>query len=110
MMQHYAEMKAKCEDSFLLYRLGDFYEMFFDDAVKGAKILELALTRRDCGSGYRAPMCGIPFHAYSTYANRLVQAGYKVAICEQLEDPSAATGLVKRGIIKILTNDPKKEA
>ena len=103
MMQHYAEMKAKCEDSFLLYRLGDFYEMFFDDAVKAAKILELALTRRDCGSGYRAPMCGIPFHAYSTYANRLVQAGYKVAICEQLEDPSVATGLVKRGIIKILT-------
>ena len=103
MMQHYAEMKEKCRDSFLLYRLGDFYEMFFDDAVKAAKILELALTRRDCGSGYRAPMCGIPFHAYSTYANRLVQAGYKVAICEQLEDPSVATGLVKRGIIKILT-------
>lgn len=103
MMLHYAEMKAKCQDSFLFYRLGDFYEMFFDDAVKGAKILELALTRRDCGSGYRAPMCGIPFHAYSTYANRLVQAGYKVAICEQLEDPSVATGLVKRGIIKILT-------
>ncbi len=103
MMQHYAEMKAKCQDSFLLYRLGDFYEMFFDDAVKAAKILELALTRRDCGSGYRAPMCGIPFHAYSSYANKLVSSGYKVAICEQLEDPSVATGLVKRGIIKILT-------
>ena len=103
MMQHDADMKAKCQDSFLLYRLGDFYEMFFDDAVKAAKILELALTRRDCGSGYRAPMCGIPFHAYSSYANKLVSSGYKVAICEQLEDPSLAKGLVKRGLIRILT-------
>lgn len=103
MMQQYAEMKESLGDTFLFYRLGDFYEMFFDDAVKGSKILELALTKRDCGSGMRAPMCGVPFHAYRSYADKLVGAGYKVAICEQLEDPALAKGLVKRGLTRILT-------
>ena len=103
MMQHYAEMKKQVGDAFLFYRLGDFYEMFFDDAIEGARILELVLTRRDCGNGLRAPMCGIPFHAYQSYADKLVSEGRKVAICEQLEDPALAKGLVKRGIIRILT-------
>ncbi|MBO4425793.1 MAG: DNA mismatch repair protein MutS, partial [Clostridiales bacterium] len=103
MMQQYAEMKESLGDTFLFYRLGDFYEMFFDDAVRGSKILELALTKRDCGSGMRAPMCGVPFHAYRSYADKLVGAGYKVAICEQLEDPALAKGLVKRGLTRILT-------
>ena len=103
MMQQYAEMKESLGDTFLFYRLGDFYEMFFDDAVRGSKIVELALTKRDCGSGMRAPMCGVPFHAYRSYADKLVGAGYKVAICEQLEDPALAKGLVKRGLTRILT-------
>jgi len=103
MMQQYAELKESLGDTFLFYRLGDFYEMFFDDAVKGSAILELALTKRDCGNGMRAPMCGVPHHAYQSYANKLVSSGYKVAICEQLEDPALTKGLVKRGLIKIMT-------
>ncbi|MCQ2531464.1 MAG: DNA mismatch repair protein MutS [Saccharofermentans sp.] len=103
MMQQYAEMKNKLGDTILFYRLGDFYEMFFDDAFYVSKTLELTLTARDCGSNLRAPMCGVPFHAFRTYANRLVSIGHKVAICEQLEDPSVAKGLVKRGIVKVLT-------
>ena len=103
MMQQYAELKESLGSTFLFYRLGDFYEMFFDDAVKGSKILELALTKRDCGNGMRAPMCGVPFHAYQSYANKLVSSGYKVAICEQLEDPALTKGLVKRGLVKIMT-------
>ncbi|MCR4688466.1 MAG: DNA mismatch repair protein MutS [Saccharofermentans sp.] len=103
MMQQYAQLKESIGDTFLFYRLGDFYEMFFDDAVKGSAILELALTKRDCGNGMRAPMCGVPFHAYQSYANKLVSSGYKVAICEQLEDPALTKGLVKRGLVKIMT-------
>ena len=103
MMQQYADMKQKLGDTILFYRLGDFYEMFFDDALYVSKTLELTLTARDCGSNLRAPMCGVPFHAFRTYANRLVSIGHKVAICEQLEDPSVAKGLVKRGIVKVLT-------
>ncbi|MCQ2527491.1 MAG: DNA mismatch repair protein MutS [Saccharofermentans sp.] len=103
MMQQYAEMKNRLGDTILFYRLGDFYEMFFDDALYVSKTLELTLTARDCGSNLRAPMCGVPFHAFRTYANRLVSIGHKVAICEQLEDPSVARGLVKRGIVKVLT-------
>ncbi len=103
MMQQYAELKNKLGDTILFYRLGDFYEMFFDDALYVSKTLELTLTARDCGSNMRAPMCGVPFHAFQTYANRLVSIGHKVAICEQLEDPSMAKGLVKRGVTKILT-------
>ncbi len=103
MMQQYAELKNKLGDTILFYRLGDFYEMFFDDALYVSKTLELTLTARDCGSNLRAPMCGVPHHAFQTYANRLVSIGHKVAICEQLEDPATAKGLVKRGITKILT-------
>ncbi|MBO4408534.1 MAG: DNA mismatch repair protein MutS [Clostridiales bacterium] len=103
MMQQYYDMKLRLGDTILFYRLGDFYEMFFDDAVYVSKLLELALTRRDCGNNKRAPMCGVPFHAYKSYANKLVASGHKVAICEQLEDPALAKGLVKRGIIKVLT-------
>ncbi|HAW15939.1 MAG TPA: DNA mismatch repair protein MutS [Clostridiales bacterium] len=103
MMKQYAEMKERLGDTILFYRLGDFYEMFFDDALYVSKTLELTLTARDCGNNLRAPMCGVPFHAFSTYANRLVSLGHKVAICEQLEDPALAKGLVKRGIVKVLT-------
>ncbi len=103
MMQQYAQMKESLGDTILFYRLGDFYEMFFDDALYVSKTLELTLTARDCGSNLRAPMCGVPFHAFQNYANRLVSLGHKVAICEQLEDPSLSKGLVKRGIIKVMT-------
>ena len=103
MMKQYADTKSKLGDVILFYRLGDFYEMFFDDALYVSKALELTLTARDCGNNLRAPMCGVPFHAYSTYVSRLLNMGHKIAICEQLEDPSTAVGLVKRGIVKILT-------
>jgi len=103
MMQLYADLKKKMGDTIVFYRLGDFYEMFFDDAIYVAPKLELALTARDCGSGKRAPMCGVPHHAYLSYANKLVSMGEKVAICEQLEDPALAKGLVKRGIVKVMT-------
>lgn len=103
MMKQYAELRKTLGDTILFYRLGDFYEMFFDDALYASKALELALTGRDCGNNLRAPMCGVPFHAYQTYANKLLSLGNKVAICEQLEDPALCKGLVKRGIIKVLT-------
>ncbi|MCQ2516778.1 MAG: DNA mismatch repair protein MutS [Saccharofermentans sp.] len=103
MMQQYAELKTKMGEIIIFYRLGDFYECFFDDALFVSKTLELTLTQRDCGSGLRAPMCGVPHHAYKTYASRLVSEGRKVAICEQLEDPSVAKGIVKRGIVQVLT-------
>ena len=103
MMQQYAELKMKMGEIIIFYRLGDFYECFFDDALFVSKTLELTLTQRDCGSGLRAPMCGVPHHAYKTYASRLVSEGRKVAICEQLEDPSVAKGIVKRGIVQVLT-------
>ena len=103
MMKQYYEIKKNLPDTIVFYRLGDFYEMFFDDALFASKFLELALTRRDCGNNMRAPMCGVPFHSYQSYAQRLVSSGYKVAICEQLEDPALTKGLVKRGIVNILT-------
>ena len=103
MMQQYVDLKKKMGDTIIFYRLGDFYEMFFDDALYVSRVLELTLTARDCGSNMRAPMCGVPHHAFTTYANRLVSMGHKVAICEQLEDPALAKGLVKRGIVKVLT-------
>jgi len=103
MMQQYAELKLKMGEIIIFYRLGDFYECFFDDALYVSKTLELTLTQRDCGSGLRAPMCGVPHHAYKSYASRLVSEGKKVAICEQLEDPSMAKGLVKRGVVQVLT-------
>lgn len=103
MMQQYLEVKEKCQDSILFFRLGDFYEMFFEDAVTASRELELVLTGRDCGLEERAPMCGVPFHAANSYITKLIGKGYKVAICEQLEDPSLAKGIVKRDIIKIIT-------
>lgn len=103
MMKQYVELRKTLGDTILFYRLGDFYEMFFDDAVLVSRTLELTLTGRDCGNNMRAPMCGVPFHAYTTYANRLLNLGFKIAICEQLEDPATCKGLVKRGIIQVLT-------
>ena len=103
MMQHYLDMKEKYKDCILFYRLGDFYEMFFDDAVKVSKELELTLTGKECGQEERAPMCGVPFHAAETYISRLISKGYKVAICEQLEDPKKAKGMVKRDVIRVVT-------
>jgi DNA mismatch repair protein MutS len=103
MMQQYIQVKEKCKDCILFFRLGDFYEMFFEDAETASRELELVLTGRDCGLEQRAPMCGIPYHAASNYIGRLVNKGYKIAICEQLEDPSAAKGIVRRDITKIIT-------
>ena len=103
MMQHYLETKSKYPDCVLFYRLGDFYEMFFDDAINVSRELELILTGKECGRENRAPMCGIPYHAGEIYASRLVQNGYKIAICEQVENPKNAKGIVKRDVIKIMT-------
>lgn len=103
MMQHYLKMKEENPNSILFYRLGDFYEMFFEDAKLVSQELDLVLTGRSAGVEEKVPMCGIPFHAANSYIQRLVKKGYKVAICEQLEDPSSAKGLVDRGIIKIIT-------
>ena len=103
MMQHYLATKKQYNDCILFYRLGDFYEMFFDDAITVSKELELTLTGKDCGQEERAPMCGVPFHAAETYINRLVSNGHKVAICEQMEDPKLAKGIVKREVIKVVT-------
>ncbi len=103
MMQKYLETKEQYKDCVLFYRLGDFYEMFFEDAVNVSRELELTLTGKDCGQEERAPMCGVPYHAADTYINRLVEKGYKVAICEQVEDPKQAKGLVKREVTKVVT-------
>ena len=103
MMQHYLKTKEENKDCILFYRLGDFYEMFFDDAKLVSKELEITLTGKDCGQEERAPMCGIPFHAAESYITRLVNNGHKVAICEQVEDPKKAKGIVKREVIKIVT-------
>lgn len=103
MMKQYFEIKEKNKDSILFFRLGDFYEMFFEDAKLASRELDLTLTGRDCGQKERAPMCGVPFHSCESYIARLVQKGYKVAICEQTEDPAKAKGLVKRDIIRVIT-------
>ena len=103
MMQHYMETKKEYPDCILFYRLGDFYEMFFDDALTVSKELEITLTGKDCGLSERAPMCGVPFHAVDSYLYRLVRKGYKVAIAEQMEDPKQAKGLVKREVIRVVT-------
>ena len=103
MMQQYLETKNEYKDCILFYRLGDFYEMFFEDAKIASKELELTLTGKSCGQDERAPMCGVPFHAVDSYLNRLVNKGYKVAICEQVEDPKLAKGLVKREVIRIVS-------
>lgn len=103
MMQQYFEIKKQNPNTILFFRLGDFYEMFYEDAKLASKELELTLTGRDCGQEERAPMCGVPFHSYESYVARLVAKGYKVAICEQMEDPALAKGLVKRDIIRVIT-------
>jgi len=103
MMQHYAEMKKSYPDCILFYRLGDFYEMFFEDALTASKELEITLTGRDCGLSERAPMCGVPFHAADTYIHRLIEKGYKVAICEQVEDAKQAKGMVRREVVRVVT-------
>ena len=103
MMEQYFEIKEKYKDYLLFYRLGDFYEMFFDDAIVASRALELTLTGRDCGEAERAPMCGVPFHAVDTYIGRLIEQGFKIAICEQMEDPAAAKGIVKRDVIRVIT-------
>ena len=103
MMQQYLDIKKNYQDCILFYRLGDFYEMFFDDAVRASKELELTLTGKDCGLKERAPMCGVPYHAVDTYLNKLISMGYKVAICEQVEDPKNVKGIVKREVIRVVT-------
>lgn len=103
MMQQYLNIKAEHQDCILFFRLGDFYEMFFDDAKLASRELELTLTGRDCGLEERAPMCGVPYHACNAYVEKLIAKGYKVAICEQLEDPATAKGLVKRDVVRIVT-------
>ena len=103
MMEQYFEIKEQYKDYILFYRLGDFYEMFFDDAIVASRELELTLTGRDCGEAERAPMCGVPFHSSEGYVGRLIEKGYKVAICEQVEDPALAKGLVKRDVIRVVT-------
>ena len=103
MMEQYFEIKNKYKDFLLFYRLGDFYEMFFDDAILASRELELTLTGRDCGEEERAPMCGVPYHSSEIYIGRLIEKGYKVAICEQMEDPALAKGLVRRDVTRVVT-------
>ncbi|HXK45026.1 MAG TPA: DNA mismatch repair protein MutS, partial [bacterium] len=104
MLRQYHEIKKKYKDCILFFRLGDFYEMFYDDAKKAAGILDLVLTSRDAGKSGKIPMCGLPFHAADSYIARLIKHGYKVAICEQTEDPSKAKGIVKREVIRVITS------
>jgi len=103
MMQHYIDTKQQYKDCILFYRLGDFYEMFFEDAITASKELEITLTGKDCGQEERAPMCGVPHHALDAYLNKLIAKGYKVALCEQVEDPKTAKGMVKREVVRIVT-------
>ena len=103
MMEQYLKIKEQHKDHILFFRLGDFYEMFFDDAILVSRELELTLTGRNCGLDERAPMCGVPFHSYESYVARLIAKGYKVAICEQMEDPALAKGLVTRDVIRVIT-------
>ena len=103
MMQQYLDIKEQYKECILFFRLGDFYEMFFDDAITASRELELTLTGKSCGKEEKAPMCGVPFHSADTYISRLIEKGYKVAICEQTEDPAAAKGIVKREVIRIVT-------
>ena len=103
MMQQYFEIKERYKDTILFFRLGDFYEMFYEDAITCSKELELTLTGKDCGQEERAPMCGVPYHAASQYIDKLLEKGYKIAVCEQVEDPSQAKGIVKRDVIRVVT-------
>ena len=103
MMQQYVSIKERYKDSILFFRLGDFYEMFFDDAIIASKELEITLTQRGAGMDEKVPMCGVPHHVADSYISKLVKKGYKVAICDQLEDPALAKGLVKRDVIRVIT-------
>ena len=103
MMKMYLETKKQNDDCIIFYRLGDFYEMFFDDAITASKTMEITLTGKSCGLKERAPMCGVPYHAVDTYINKLVTRGYKVCIVEQTEDPAQAKGLVRREVVRIVT-------
>ena len=103
MMQKYFEMKEQYPDSIMFFRVGDFYEMFFEDAETASKALDLVLTGKDCGLNERAPMCGVPYHAVDTYIRKLLEQGFRVAICEQVEDPALAKGLVERDVIRVVT-------
>ena len=103
LMEQYKKVKDQYRDCLLFYRLGDFYELFYDDAVTASHELELTVTGKNAGAEGRVPMCGVPFHAAEIYINRLIQKVYKVAICEQLEDPKKAKGLVKRDVIRVIT-------
>lgn len=103
MIQQYLNIKENHKDSFLFFRLGDFYELFFDDAIQASQILEITLTSRDAREGDRIPMCGVPYHSAAGYIETLVQKGYKVAICEQTEDPRATKGIVRREVMRIVT-------
>lgn len=103
MMQQYLNIKEQHKDAILFFRLGDFYEMFFDDAILASRELEITLTGKECGQEERAPMCGVPFHAVDSYVSKLIEKGYKVAICEQLEDPKLTKGMVKRDVVRIVT-------
>ena len=103
MMLQYFQIKSQYDDTILFFRLGDFYEMFFEDAKIASQELDLVLTGKDCGQDERAPMCGVPFHSADTYIAKLVSRGYKVAVCEQIEDPATAKGIVKRDVIRVIT-------
>src|SRR5699024_5675568 len=110
MMKQYLQIKEKHTDAFLFFRLGDFYEMFFDDATKAAQELEITLTKRDGGQKESTPMCGVPYHSAANYIKNLIDKGYKVAICEQMEDPKAAKGVVKREVVQLITPGTVMEA
>ena len=103
MMQQYLDTKQQYPDAALLFRVGDFYELFFDDAEQVSRELELTLTRKDCGLSKPAPMCGVPYHAVDAYVAKLIEKGYKVAICDQMEDPAQAKGLVERAVTRVIT-------
>ena len=103
MMQQYLRIHDQYADCLLLFRLGDFYELFFEDAKTASRELELTLTGKDCGLEERAPMCGVPYHSVNTYIEKLIAKGYKVAICEQMEDPALAKGLVDRDVVRVIT-------
>ncbi|MCI8588104.1 MAG: DNA mismatch repair protein MutS, partial [Bacilli bacterium] len=103
MMKQYLEIKKQYEDTIIFFRLGDFYEMFFEDAVTASHELELTLTGKNCGLEERVPMCGIPYHAYKAYLDKLIERGYKVAICEQITDPKLTKGMVEREVIQVVT-------
>ena len=104
MMQQYLKIHEQVPDAILFFRLGDFYEMFFDDAITASKVLDIVLTGKDCGMEERAPMCGIPYHAADNYIAKLVEKGFKVAICEQVSNPKESKGIVDREIIRVITS------